>query len=271
MHHHGETRTSGGGVNGAVAVAEDEVVSLVGRAVARSRFPDLGFADPHAEAVVGNLDLDVTRYDERRLRASVVRTMLIDGIVADFVARMPEGLVVSIHAGLCTRFARLDNGLARWIELDAPPVAAFKQEVWGHRERHSMAASCSLGCCRWMECARRAADPVPILLVLDGSLRRASPPDVDTFLSSAVERMPAGTEMVLDYDARCPVRPSRLPMDRACLELLCDNGDRARFPRLRFAEPSALAPGLERALDGFNGVSRLFRGHVPSIAHLRFV
>jgi hypothetical protein len=76
-----------------LALHEEDALSLVGCAVARRRFPDLGFADPCAEEILDALDLDPERFDERRLRSATVRTMVVDEIVRHFFERHPTGPV----------------------------------------------------------------------------------------------------------------------------------------------------------------------------------
>ena len=249
-------------------VHEEDILSLVGRAMARERFPDLGFVDAEAERLLASLDLEGRTYDDREMRASVVRTMAMDGIVADFLARHPEALVVGVHGGLSTRFSRVDNGTARFIDLDAPPVASFKRHVFGERDRHVLATSCSLACIRWMDCASASAD-VPMMLVTEGTMRRAGSVAAEAFLTAASLRMPKGTELAADYDARAPLRASK-GLRGGCLEVPLAYGELARFPRLRIVPSTAYSEALAYEVDGISAVSRLFGGNSPAIVHVRF-
>jgi O-methyltransferase involved in polyketide biosynthesis len=253
-----------------IPVHEDDVVSLIGRAQARLRFPDLDFADPWAEDVLARLDLDPEPFDEVRLRAMTVRTIVIDGIVRHFFRRHPAALAISLFPGLCTRFSRIDNGTLHWLELDRPSRVGLKCELYRTPDRHMVAACCSLACNGWMRFMNHLKG-APALLVLEGALLRASHEEVDAFLTNAAQHVPPGTELVLDYDARHPLRPSSLDPRRGCLELPSPDGPEARYPRLRFVPSAEYPPSIERDLAGLHGVSRLFQGRgVPSVAHLRF-
>ncbi|AKV04151.1 tetracenomycin C synthesis protein [Labilithrix luteola] len=249
---------------------EEDVLSLVGRAEARRRFPDLGFSDPAAENVLTKLELDAGRFDDRRLRASMMRTMVVDGIVRQFFERHPQGLAVALNPGLCTRFSRMDNGVLRWIELEPPGFAEFKSSLFDPSERHIIATCCSVGCTGWMRRLRGAED-VPTILIAQGALLRAHVADRDAFFLRAAEWLPAGTELVMDYDAKAPIRPSSLRAN-VSLEVGDGCGGWARFPRMRFVSSGEYAPRLAHELSGLNAVSRLFKGNAgPSVAHLRFV
>lgn len=253
-----------------VHVPEEDVLSLVGRAEARRRFPDLGFSDPAAESVLTKLEVDAARFDDRRLRASMMRTMVVDGIVRQFFERAPHGLAVALNPGLCTRFSRMDNGALRWIELEPPALAEFKSGLFETSERHIIATCCSVGCTGWMRRFRGTED-MPTILIAQGSLLRAPPEARDTFFTRAAEYLPPGTELVMDYDARAPIRPSS-PRGNVSLELGDGYGNWARFPRMRFVGSSEYDARLAHELSGFNAVSRLFKGSAgPSVAHLRFV
>lgn len=253
-----------------VAVHVEDVLSLAGCAVASRSFPDLGFSDPCAEQILAELELDPARFDDRRLRASTVRTMVVDTLVRDFFERNPSGLAVSLLPGLCTRFSRVDNGALHWLDLEPAEVAAFKRGLFHTPDRHMIAQCCSIACSGWMDLLAHAVD-MPALLVAQGGFRRTSLEVRDRFFTSASVHLPAGTELVVEYDAGAPLRPSSVLEERVSLSTLDASGAWAIYPRIRFVRSSEHPERLERELAGLNAVSRLFRGQgAPSVAHLRF-
>jgi O-methyltransferase involved in polyketide biosynthesis len=256
-----------------VTVHKDTVLSLVGRAEARVRFPELGFADPWAEAMLATLDVDPAGFDDVALRSSTVRTIVVDGLVRHYFDRNPDGLAVALSPGLCTRFSRVDNGSLRWVSLDPPSVAEFKR---AHRiyqqapDRHVIAACCSLSCTGWMDLLREARD-VPTLVIAEGLSQQEPPGFIDALLTQISARLPRGTELVLDGDPH-PARgaPPRSAA-RASLELTSADGASARYPRLRHVGESEYPPALARTLRGARRASRLFSDDArPSVFHLRF-
>lgn len=252
------------------AVHHEDVLSLVGRARARVCFADLGFSDPRAEELLAKLDVDVAAFDPGQLRMAAVRTMAVDRVVRQFFERHPEGLAISVHPGLCTRFSRIDNGLMRWLELDPPGVASLKRELLPPSERHTVAVCGSPACGRWMDSLEGAAD-VPTMIVAQGGMVRTCLHHLDAFLMRASLRMAPGTELVLEHDARQPLRRATGRGPRACLEAMLPDGAVMRYPRLRFVATDEYEPALRRELEGLNRASRLLGGRgIPSIAHLRF-
>lgn len=253
-----------------MAVSRDAVLSLVGRAEARVRFPDLGFADPWAEAMLATLDVDPAGFDACALRTSAVRAMLIDGLVRRYFERNPFGLAIALNAGLCTRFSRIDNGTLRWVDLDPPHVAEFKcvHRLCHASERHALARCCSIACAGWMDSLRGASD-VPTLLIAEGALAGQPRELVDAFFTRASARLPRGTELILDHEVSPPLRASL--RERACLEIPALDGSVARYPRLRPVGESDALPALERALRGLRGMPGRHRGRgAPPVLHLRF-
>lgn len=250
-----------------------DALSLVARAVARTRFPDLRFEDPAAESLLAKLGLAVmneSAFEERHLRATLVRTMVIDRLVASFFARHPEGLAIAVFPGLCTRFSRVDNGELRWLDVEEPHLAKEKVRLLEDGERHMVVASCSVQCSGWLAALREARD-VPTMLVAQGGPLHTSGIARDAFLVQAVRELPTGTELVVDYDARTPVRPTSIGKAFSSLEAQDETGAWSRYPRLRFVPFAEYEPRLQHELGGLNAVSRLFRGRgMPSVAHLRF-
>lgn len=255
----------------AVPVHEDDVVTLASCALARSRFPELGFADPVAEDVLARVAVETDRFDEARLRASALRTMLVDELVRHFFARHPGGLGVALFSGLSTRFARIDDGALRWVEIDVPAVAGLKRRVLDPCERHVLAACNAVECAGWLRLLEQV-DDVPTLLVAQGGLLREHPCMRDAFFARAVRHLPPGVEIVLDHDVRAPLRPASFGRAAASLEVSDGAGAWTRYPRLRFVPPSEYGTRLAWDLEGLNGVSRLAGGRgLPSVVHVRVV
>lgn len=251
-----------------VLVHEEDLTGFVACAVAARKFPELELEDPTAEALLRKLGLDVDHFDDRRLRATIMRTRVVDSIVREFFERNPDGLAVGLFPGLSTRFNRVDNGSLHWLDLEQPPVAAFIADTLPGTERHVIAPCCSLACNGVLSRLAEGTD-VPMLLIGCGVLRRAKSDVRDGFFTSIAQHLPTGTELVLDYDERAPLRPSSLAPN-ASMSALGEDGTWIRYPRIRFVPPDASAPRIAHELAGVNAIARLFRGRgTPAIAHVR--
>ncbi|TCP89736.1 O-methyltransferase involved in polyketide biosynthesis [Rhizobium sp. PP-CC-2G-626] len=112
--------------------SETLLITLAARLLARTQNPDLGFADPAAQAIGAALDFDPARFaaDRASMRGSIVRALWFDGIVHRFAQANPGGLVVSIGSGLDTRAHRLDlPGGVDWIDIDCPEVIVLRDAL----------------------------------------------------------------------------------------------------------------------------------------------
>lgn len=109
------------------AVQETLLIPLYGRAVeTRRRHPLL--RDPRAVQIVARVDYDFTGLSsDQSLAGAVLRTSSYDAWARRFLAAHPAGTVVEIGTGLNTRFDRLDNGTARWFDLDLPEVIELRR------------------------------------------------------------------------------------------------------------------------------------------------
>lgn len=119
---------------------ETMLIPLYGRAVeARKEQPLL--RDAKAIEIVDSLDYDFAKLDgNRSLAGAVLRGLIFDSWVADFLDSFPGGTVVDIGAGLNTRFERLDNGTCHWVELDLPDSMELRRQFFEPTDRRAMVA-----------------------------------------------------------------------------------------------------------------------------------
>ncbi|MFB7941034.1 class I SAM-dependent methyltransferase [Streptomyces sp. NPDC127049] len=122
-------------------VQETLLIPLYGRALdARARRPILG--DAEARRMVERIDYDFAKFRGPSLGGSVLRSAIFDGWVRRFLAEHPDGTVVELGAGLTTRSRRLDNGRARWFDLDLPDTVELRRRFLPDTERtETLAAS----------------------------------------------------------------------------------------------------------------------------------
>lgn len=221
----------------------EQVVSLIARASARDRFSELGFADPTAEHLLDDLEGAHAQVSEARLRATILTTMAIDDVVRDFFYRNRGGIAIALYPGLCSRFSRIDDGELSWVDIDTPDIAALKCATLPAPPRHAIAATC--GCPRgWLNAIGSAG--MPILFVHQGAARAAD--QFAAHFDGIIRFAPVGSEYVLDYDARLPLRSSRTEAQPGCLEIPASDGSIIRYPR-----------------------AKLLAAESPAVAHLRLV
>ncbi|MFE2541965.1 class I SAM-dependent methyltransferase [Actinacidiphila glaucinigra] len=148
-------------------VQETLLIPLRARAAETRRRRPLT-SDPRSVEVAEALDRDLTRVGGRlTLLGPVFRGVVLDDWVREFLEEHPAGTVVEIGAGLNTRYERLDNGTATWVEIDLPDVIALRRELFAEHDRRRMVAG-SAAEPEWA--AAVAAAPGPYLFVSEAVL-----------------------------------------------------------------------------------------------------
>jgi O-methyltransferase involved in polyketide biosynthesis len=144
--------------------------------------------DPKAVELVRAIDFDPATYDQSFLSFIVlIRTMILDWWVTQFLAAHPEGTVVELGTGLNTRFERTDNGLVHWIDLDLPDTIGLRRRFFADTGRRRMLAA-SLLDEDWLADVARC--PGPYFFVSDGVLVYLREDDVTGTLAGIAARFP---------------------------------------------------------------------------------
>ncbi|MEM9488372.1 MAG: class I SAM-dependent methyltransferase [Myxococcota bacterium] len=160
-------------------VQETLLIPLLGRAEETKKKRGL-LRDPKAVEMVAALDYDFAKWHGvGSLSGSALRARIFDEQVQAFLERHPGGTIVEIGAGLNTRYERLDNGQASWLELDLPDSMALRQRFFEDTERRTMLAASVLDS-DWHE--RVAALPAPYCFVSEAVLIYLDNGDVERVL-----------------------------------------------------------------------------------------
>lgn len=175
-------------------VQETLLLPLFGRAQETSR--GLGLLDdPKAVEMVARLDYDFSRWDGlKTLRGLTIRTRMFDDHVRTFLERHPEGTVVEIGAGLNTRFERLDNGRAHWVELDLPDTMALRRQFFTETDRRTLIAASALDT-DWFATVQER--PGPFCFVSEAVLIYLDTPDAERAVQQIAAAFP-GAVLVMD-------------------------------------------------------------------------
>ena len=162
-------------------------VPLLARAREMARKHPL-LRDPKAVELARAIDFDPATYDQSFLSFIVlVRTLILDWWVSQFLAAHPAATVVELGTGLNTRFERTDNGSVHWIDLDLPDTIELRRRFFADTERRRMIAA-SLTDEDWLaDVARR---PGPYFFVSDGVLVYLREADVVGTLTRIAARFP---------------------------------------------------------------------------------
>ena len=110
-----------------------------------SRNPKNKFRDTKAEELIDRIDYDFSnaKKDTAMSGGIVVRSVVFDELVSDFIRKNPDCTVVNIACGLDTRFYRMDNGKITWYNLDLPETIEVRDSIYQESGRVSTIA-CSV-------------------------------------------------------------------------------------------------------------------------------
>ena len=132
------------------SVQETLLIPLLSRALETAR-PNGLLKDPRAVEIVDQLDYDFGKWrGSSSSSLACVRTRIFDEIALRFLELYPDGVIVEIGCGLNTRFERIDNGQARWFELDLDDSIDLRRSFFEDSPRRTMIAG-SVFDDDWME------------------------------------------------------------------------------------------------------------------------
>lgn len=175
-------------------VQETLLIPLLGRAVETKKENGL-IQDKKAVEIVDALDYDFSKWqNSKTLAGATLRTRLFDQDVQDFLSQHPAGTIIEIGCGLNTRFERLDNGQARWFDLDLPDSLALRRQFFQDEPRRTMLEASVLET-DWMEAV--AATGGPWCFISEAVIIYLEAPQARQAITQIANRFP-GAWLLLD-------------------------------------------------------------------------
>jgi O-methyltransferase involved in polyketide biosynthesis len=165
--------------------------------------------DERALEICESLDFDFAtfRHAYGTQAGCVVRGILYDAWASEFLARHPGGTIVELGAGLSTRFERIDDGRARWVDVDLPDAMELRRRHVTPSERRALVAASVLDPA-WPAAVARAA-PGPYFFVCEGVLMYLEPAEVRALLVRIADAF-GPTELAFDSIAPMVLRHQHL-------------------------------------------------------------
>jgi O-methyltransferase involved in polyketide biosynthesis len=225
--------------------------------------PDAILRDPRAVEIFHSIEYPFEERFGRPNEGHALRALRFDDEVRRFLAKHPDGTVVSLGEGLETGFWRVDNGRVRWLAVDLPETIEVRARFLRDHDRHRSVA-CSALDHRWMDEVDASKG---VFLMAEGLLMYFEPSDVHRLLAACAERF-RGSEMMFDaiprWLSRKTLRGWRLT-SRYTLPRMPWGLDVDEQPTLRAIHPNIVAV---RDVDIGRGITFLFRHVVPLFDHL---
>ncbi len=207
--------------------------------------------DVRAVELVHAIDFDYSRYAAPAAGTVVVlRTMILDWWVRQFLAGYPGGTVVELGTGLSTRFERTDNGSVHWVDLDLPDTIALRRRFFPDTGRRRMVAA-SLLDEDWLADVARL--PGPYFFVSEGVLTYLTEAEATGALTWIAARFP-GARLAFDtYSAASLANEHKMAAKRglARWQWACDDPRTLERLGLRLLESATVTrpgPGVRAGL-----------------------
>ena len=149
--------------------------------------------DRKAEELIGRLDYDFSLADRDAAMHSgvIARTIVLDRLVGDFLARHPGAVVVNIACGLDTRCYRLE-GYSHWYNLDLPETIAVRARLLPEEGAISQIAMSAMD--DWGGAV--AERDRPVLVIIEGLTMYLSEADVQRMFRVIAGRFSEATVLV---------------------------------------------------------------------------
>ena len=178
-------------------VSETLLIPLYVRA-RKSQRPDAMIKDEQAVALVSQMECDFSKFkmqphDEVGV---IMRMNKFDRHVRSFLKRNSDAVVVHIGCGLDTRFARVDDGLVEWFDLDLPEVMALRKKLIPSVSSRYHTLATSVFEAGWLEEVSRL-NPRSCMFLAEGVFPYFEESQVKALLLRLRDRFP-GSEMVCD-------------------------------------------------------------------------
>jgi O-methyltransferase involved in polyketide biosynthesis len=181
---------------GLADVPETMLWALHNRAREASR-QDGVLNDPDSVRIHRAIDYNFDRHFGTPAGSLATRAAEIDKVLKHWIARHPDGMVVSLGEGLETQTLRVDNGRIRWLSVDLPDAIRLREHFLPPTDRFRHLAISALDPA-WME----AVDPsAGVFIVAQGLLMYLQPDMVRKLFAGIATRFPAA-ELVFDVVPR---------------------------------------------------------------------
>jgi len=177
------------------------LMPLWARAMEHDR-EDCLLRDPRAAEIVRSVPFDFGLFARKRVPAVdyCIRASIFDSIVRTHLQQSPQSTIVELGVGMDARCDRVDNGVARWVELDLPEVMQLRRHFFAETPRRTMLQG-SLLETDWFEAVERLGCRSP-LFVAEGVLYFLSREQVIWLFTQLADRFP-GSAIV--FDAQSPL------------------------------------------------------------------
>ncbi len=181
------------------AVADTLFIPLYMRHLETLR-DDAIISDPKASELVGHIDYDFEKFTNSRMSqvGTAIRVRHFDREAARFVREASNPVVISIGAGLDTRFERVYSGKGVFYELDLPEVIDFRKKLMPPRAENPHLAVSMFDTDSWVGTIKREHPGAQFMIIAEGVFMYFTEEQLRPFLVSLTEKF---EQAELHFDA----------------------------------------------------------------------
>lgn len=167
-------------------VPETLFITLRIRAIETKR-PDAAVKDPYAVEILEQIEFDESpknKVSEASQTGTIVRTIILDEIINDFLQRNPQGIVVNLGCGLDARCKRLFLNGSQWFDIDVKDVIDVRKKFFEETPSCKMIAK-SMFDYSWMDVVPKDK---PTLFISEGVMMYFEEKDIKVLFSEIAKR-----------------------------------------------------------------------------------
>jgi O-methyltransferase involved in polyketide biosynthesis len=156
--------------------------------------------DRTACGIVDKVDYDFVRFSnitDLSKMGWIIRSLLMDSMIKQFIQRNPGAAIVNIGCGLDTTYERIDNGRITWYDLDLPDVIELRRRFIPESGRRRFIPKSFLEY-DWLDQIETSAN---VLFISAGVLYYFEEEQIRGFLGKIADRYP-GSELIFDASSK---------------------------------------------------------------------
>lgn len=122
--------------------------------------------DPYALQLGEKLACDMLTIEPGIRTNALIKTLLIDEQVRQFIAQNKEAVIINLACGFDSRYFRVNNGKITWYEIDLPEIITYRKSVIPETEQY-IAISHDILDYAWMNLVKKDK---PVLIIAEAIL-----------------------------------------------------------------------------------------------------
>lgn len=214
--------------------------------------------DKKAEEIIGKLNYDFSLADKDAPMHSgvIARTIVLDKLVSEYLAKNPGATVVNIACGLDTRCYRM-TGFKHWYNLDLPETIAVREKLLpesGNITQIAMSAMDDWG--KMVEESR-----THVLIIIEGLTMYLSEADVQRIFAVIANRFDDITVLVEIMNPMIVKRFKEKSIEGSNAKFTWGIKDgkalAALMPNFRFVEERSLTEGMAQFVPIYKVLDRI--------------